>query len=355
MQIKINPNILGWARQEAGCKIDEISQLLDISEDRYRQWEKSGDGIPLSHLRQIAKKYKRQMAIFLLPEVPPKAKKPSDFRNLKLSSREYSSELLLAIRRARRYLKLALQLKTLDYWKNQYQWLNEAKNPDALRRLLKISIKQQKAYKNKEDSFRAWRTSIENELKIFVFKFPLPKNEIQAFCICDNEPYGIVVNSNNYPQVRSFSLFHEVAHIANKRTAVCYPDEINEDQHEEYACNKYAGKVLLPDEDVPIADDLDKLKYYANLFKVSKDVVLRRSYEQGKISNQLFFNLLDELRSLPKLEEKPFGRATQIVKCKSSRGELFFDLIINAAKNNTISYNTASDVLSLKMNYLLYV
>jgi hypothetical protein len=70
VEININPQILRWAREEAGFDPVEIAGKVDIAAERYNLWEKEGKNSPLGKLKSIATSYKRQLAVFLLPTVP---------------------------------------------------------------------------------------------------------------------------------------------------------------------------------------------------------------------------------------------------------------------------------------------
>lgn len=104
--LKINPQVLKWAREEAGWPVERIADKLKIDRARYLHWETTGEEIPFSKLRMIAAWYKRQIAIFFLSEIPPKTKKPKDYRNLSLLGTPLSKETLLAFRRVRKYQDL---------------------------------------------------------------------------------------------------------------------------------------------------------------------------------------------------------------------------------------------------------
>jgi len=102
VQININPQILKWAREEAGYDANEIAKKVDIDIDRYILWEKNGTNIPLGKLKNLANSFKRQLAVFLLPTVPEKLIKPNDYRNLnpadsKLSKKYWKSFGMLHI------------------------------------------------------------------------------------------------------------------------------------------------------------------------------------------------------------------------------------------------------------------
>jgi len=188
--------ILQWAREEAGYQQPaDIAAKLHIPTERYIMWETNGKEIPLGMLKDLANHYKRQLAVFLLPTPPPKLKKPKDFRNLAIGQAELSTDTVLAIRRAYKYLELARELSSSEFLATQYSWkvemdafVKQEKKvhantiTDWLRGKLKITINEQQAFRSYDEAFRKWRSSIERELGIYVFQFALPEKELDGFC-----------------------------------------------------------------------------------------------------------------------------------------------------------------------------
>lgn len=363
IKVKVNPQVLEWAREEAGYKDIEIANDLEIELDRYRKWEKTGQDIPLSYLKKISKKYKRQLAVFFLPKAPPKEKIPDDFRNLYLREKELSTDIRLSIRRTHKYQNLALALKGENYWNNIYRWFPKVRafieesegiiNDQLLKWLrerLKINISDQAKFKEPRIAFNNWRNAVERELGIFVFQFSMPMDEAQGFSISDKIPNAIVINKNHAYTGRIFSIFHELAHIFRHESGICDQDWTNDELNKELECNEFSAKFLVPDEYVYSVSDFEELKNYAKTFNVSKDVYLRRNFHLNLISKNTFFNLLEEIKKQPHRERGGIVRPT--VKSKSLRGEMFYNLIIDAVYNNRIDFNTASDALGLAYRYI---
>jgi Zn-dependent peptidase ImmA (M78 family)/transcriptional regulator with XRE-family HTH domain len=353
LNIRVNPEVLEWARREAGYTVDEIAKLLDVEPQTYTNWEITGTDIPLGKLKNISKQYKRQLAVFFLPKSPPDTQKPSDYRNFRLLSSGLSKKTLLAIRRARKYLDISAGVMGHDYWTNKYAWMNEVHTEAQLRSWLGISISDQQSFKSINEAFKAWRNNLESNLGILVFQFRLPADEVQAFCFSDTPPFGIVLNSAHHYSKRIFSLFHEIAHLMKAQSGICYHDELDANQSQEFTCNEFAGKFLVPDNIVPLATTLEELTYHANKLKVSREVILRRNLESDFISKNKFFELLAEIKKLP--VPMKGGRSTSVIeKAQASRGQLFFNLIVHGVQANKLDFNTASDALGLKINYLMY-
>ncbi|MBA4407669.1 hypothetical protein C0389_10370 [bacterium] len=368
IKIQVKPQVLQWAREEAGYKPEEIATKLQIPTERYSNWEINGNEIPLGYLKSIANYYKRQLAVFLLPTPPPKLKKPKDFRNLALSHARLSPDTLLAMRRAHKYLELAREILGEEFWTNQYRWQNDIKSflkketkvidgkiTEWLRGKLKITIDEQEKFSNYDDAFKKWRNSIEQQLGIFVFQFSMPEKELDGFCYAgDKPPYAIIINSDTFKPRRIFTLFHELAHIIKHQSGICLPDITSAKQDIEFECNDFAGKFLIPDTNVYPIENIKDLAELAKRFKVSREVYLRRNFERKFIKEKDFFGFLKDLKEQPappKKDKKPGAPAPPVLS-KSARGDKFYNLILEAVYNNKIDYTTASDALEMGFNYI---
>lgn len=364
--VNINPEVLKWAREEAGFDVAEIADKVDISVDEYKFWEKQGENIPFGKLKTIAGQYKRQIAVFFLPQAPQKITKPIDFRNLKPSERKLSKDVLMVMRDVTYFRQTALELQGEKYWKSRYDWLKEIENikqdndvlKDWLREKLNISIDDQLSWKYDSQAYKSWRQSVEDRLGILIFQFPMPLSEVQGFCYIDEFPYAIVVNSRHSYTSRLFTIFHELGHIIRHHSGMCLVDDalidnVNEKQREEFNCNSFAGNFLIPENYLITTEDLSEIQTYANQFRVSREVYLRQLKEKKKINSTKFFVLLSEIKSTYKHSTKSSGFALPEVKSRASRGETFFNLILDSLNQNRLSYTQASSLLDLRISKIL--
>ncbi len=364
--ININPKILAWAREESGFEIDDIIGVVEVDTHTYQLWEKSGNDIPFSKLKTLAKLFKRQIAIFFLPSVPPKSKRPKDNRNLKELPSKLSPETLLVLRRAGRYCELLNNLNTEFYYKKKYDWLLEFQtsfnNPSKvdleeitfwIRKKIGISIDDQIQARSQSQIYQMWREAFEEKLGIPSFQFSMPIKEIQGFSLNDIVPYCIVVNNKQSMTGRIFTLFHELGHLLKKRASICFPDNITDNQSIEFECNTFSGMFLIPLKIVQSLNSVDEIFIQSQRLKVSSEAYLRRLKGLDLIDDNHFFKLLAEIRNRVKEPLKPFSRATQVQKSINSRGKHLFNSVIDAANNNRISFGLASDILGIKINNLL--
>ena len=366
IELKINPELLQWAREECGYSPIDIASKIHVDREQYLAWENTGTGLSVDDLVALSKACKRQIAFFFLPSIPPKTKKPTDFRNLEPMLARLSDNTLLAIRRTAKFQDFLLQLHGPEYYRDRYSWLTRYRESFAgqldsqesiswIRNLLDYPVEEQTAANiDSETSYRRWRNTIEHNLGIHVFQFAMPRDEVQGFSYSDSFPYCITIN-NAYPATsRTFTLFHELSHILRSQSGLCKPDDTlfrREETPTEYDCNSFAGSLLVPANEVVVAKDKDTIFKYATKFKISSEVYLRRLFTLGFISENEFFPLLDEIRKSV-LPTKPHYSKSLVNRSINSRGEALFNSTIEALNQRRVPYSLASDILGLKVNYL---
>jgi Zn-dependent peptidase ImmA (M78 family) len=365
--IDINPQILIWAREESQAKNVDVVNILGFNEKEYSEWERTGKNIPFKKLQILSKYFRRQLSCFFLTEVPKRIKKPTDHRNLNIFNPNLSNETALVIRRANRYTKLLMELNDADYYKNKYKWLEEFKKSfshhktidkedivEWVRTKINFSIETQRGAGSPGEVYSLLRNMIEEKLGISVFQFKMPKQEVQGFCYADDAPYCIIINSDHYAETgKIFTLMHELGHILKHQSSICYPEKVDNDEKLEFECNSFAGNLLIPKNVVMFENSAAGIYRQAKKLRISSEAYLRRMKTLGLVSDEMFFKLLDEIRSKVIKPRKGFAILSQIQKSVNSRGRHLFDTVVDASRNNKISYSSASDVLGIKINHFV--
>jgi len=364
--VDINPKVLIWAREErfGNASIFDVAKKAKVDIGDLTKWEQDGKGVPFDRLETLARAYKRQTTVFFLPDTPQKTKKIKDCRNLANGASGFSADALLAIRRTERYLEVTRELEGQSFWDQQYEWMEsftgkKTKILDETTRLRELlgSPQDGKINKKKSDeAFRYWRKKIEEKLGVFVFQFSMPEDELDGFSYAfEHSPYAIVINNKKSAVRKIFTLFHELSHILKHNPGVCKTDPLSSQEkfNIELECNSFAGEFLIPRDSIKVVSTTDQIYDLSKLFNVSGEVYLRRLFDESKISKNTFFNLLDEVRarsnSFKKTQQENSGPRSRTILSKSARGNKFFDLVVNAAVTNRISYSAASDLLELKV------
>jgi Zn-dependent peptidase ImmA (M78 family) len=274
---------------------------------------------------------------------------------------------LLAFRRVRKYQHLLIEIYGQEYFENKYRWLKEynltltdAPEFDQLaywlREKLEFPFEDQVKEKSNDTAYKRWRESFENKLGVFSFQFSLPTDETQGFSYSDTVPFCIAINSNGYgANSRTFTLFHELAHLLQRQSGICVPDRVAKDQHIEYQINEFTGAVLIPKDRATRIIDPDKIYMTAKRFKVSSEVYVRRMHSLQLISQEEFFHLLEIIKKRVRTLKKGAFAGSPVQKCIAAKGQLFYDSVVTAAKNGLLSYSQASEALELKVNHFISV
>ncbi|MCD4785897.1 MAG: ImmA/IrrE family metallo-endopeptidase [Candidatus Eremiobacteraeota bacterium] len=306
----INPGILKWAREKSGYSLDKIAQKIKKKIDVIREWE-SGKSVPTYiQLEQLANKiYKRPIALFFFPEPPPEPDVRQKFRTLpSFKIDQLSPDTLYAIRQAK-----AMQIALAE--------LNDGINPspqkvfrdiqldfhldlsvetNKVRDYLGISLEKQVEWGSSRDALNQWREVIQDK-GVFVFKRSFKEKGISGFCLTDKEFPVIYLNNSTTATRQIFSIFHELSHILLKINGITIPydryiDSLSGVSKDiEVFCNKFASEFLVPYEDFRHRIDRtfvnEDIEVFANKmamhYKVSREVILRKLLDAGKIDREL--------------------------------------------------------------------
>ncbi|MBI4683449.1 MAG: ImmA/IrrE family metallo-endopeptidase [Nitrospirae bacterium] len=214
------------------------------------------------------------------------------------------------------------------------------------------------SFKNSDEAFEGWKNLLEDK-GLLVFQISIPQGDIKGFSLIEGDLPAIVVNKKDLYNAKIFSLFHELAHILLNEGGIC---DMREDTHSpaiEKFCNHFAGSFLVPAKQLLKQDlvkqqcslvwDSHSLKFLADKFRVSKEVVLRRLLILGKTSNSFYEKWRDEHIK----EFKPFGkRGDPVRSCVKERGEKYVAMVFSAYNQDKINTLDAAGYLGVKIDQI---
>jgi Zn-dependent peptidase ImmA (M78 family) len=308
----VNPAVLIWARETAGFSLGGAATKLSIDEERLTTWENGDDQPSIPQLRKLAEIYKRPLAVLYLPEPPINSfQAMHDFRRLPdLGIRRFSPELTLEIRFAQQRRELALEL---------FDEVDEAPTPftlattidtsaeiaaDRMRDALGIDYALQSHWRDPRVAFLAWRTKIE-ELGVLVFQASrINSDEASGFAYwADTLPFMVVNRKDTYSR-RTFSMFHEFAHLMIRQSGVSDLDADGlrpvDDERVEVFCNQVAAAALMPrglflNESVVAAKGTGRHEWedtivetLSRTYSVSREAIVRRLLTLG-LTTEAFY------------------------------------------------------------------
>ena len=362
--IPINPAVLKWARESAGYAIEQ--EIIKFP--NFQEWEDGKSYPSYSRLEELASRYKRPIAVFFFPTPPEEKQIEKAFRSLSEHDIEnLSPKVRFLFRKAK-----AFQLNLQELCDNQYaeqqsklSWLKKHSKDSIpefavkIRDELKINISQQKNLKNEDEALEYWRNLLA-ENGVYVFKDAFKNDKVSGFCIYD-DVFPVIYLNNSVSKTRQiFTIFHELGHLLlNQDYLDLYDDkywhpEKQQESNSEWNCDLFAANFLVPDFDLKnelgasnITEDV--IKNLATIYKVSKEVVLRKLLYNSKITKKFFFDKLKEWKDdFLKYGKKDSGGGSYYNTQFAYLGKPYSELVFKKYYQGKITKVEASEYLNIK-------
>jgi len=306
--VGLNPRLLVWAREQAGMSLQEVAQKMARTAASIAAWEAGEDAPTYVQLEKLAYQvYKRPLGIFFFPEPPAEPDLSHSFRTVPdFELEDLRADTRFKIREARSF-----QLSLYD--------LTDGVNPSPrkvfrdiainsntseqiatdVRRYLSISFETQaEIWRTTRDALKGWRSALESA-GVFIFKDAFQQADVSGFCLYDQE-FPIMLVNNSTPLTRQiFTVCHELAHILSATTGLTKLNDryietlTGEARRIEVFCNRLAADLLVPRDDLrrivgdgTVTDDL--VYNVASVFKVSREVVLRRLFDERRVTKSYY-------------------------------------------------------------------
>jgi len=369
-KLPVNPDVVRWARETAGLSVDDVVEKINrvsVTADSVVAWEEGKTSPTFTQLERLAYEiYKRPLAIFFFPEPPREISPQQSFRTLP----EY--EIARLPTRVRFLLKKAraLQVNLAEL----YEGVNPVKRQIVrelnftpgtaagviaarVREYLGITLEEQFECGDSEQAFKLWRRRFE-ECGISVFKDAFREDSFSGFCLYDESFPLIYVNNSKPFNRQSFTLFHELAHLlfdtggvdTSLEHYIDHLDGIN--RQIEILCNRFAGEFLVPTEDFEariggqVVDDYT-IQQLANLYNVSREVVLRKFLDRGDVDKAYYDEKVAAWKAAAVPDREPGG--SYYANMGAYLSESYLDKAFNRYHRNQIGIEQLADYLGVKV------
>ena len=356
MKVRVNHEMLIWAREQLNLSQDEVARRSGRKIEDIQAWENGTDYPTYAQLENISYSiYKKPIAIFFFSDKPNIKKQENEFRTLDNEVfKEIPTRILELINKARVMqinlsqieMQQKIKLTQLDFNIKDLNFCNK------LRDFLNVSMELQKKAKTMSDAFEMWRTAF-YECGVYVFKDAFKDNSFSGFCLYDKDYPIIYINNSMSFSRQIFTLFHELYHIILKTSGIDktkddYIDRLDINKKKlEQLCNEFAGKFLVPENDLIEelkGKEINKknIEKVAKIFSVSQEVVLRRLLDIGMINKEYYeeerASIINEIYRNPVNN----GGGNYYNSQKSYLGEGYIsDVCFNYYKGNIDIYTTA--------------
>lgn len=242
----INPVALTWARDVSHVSVDELAAALNVKPGRVTEFE-GGDALPtFRQLTLMAAKLDRPLGFFFAP--PPAAadiSETADFRGR--GHDELTADLAREMRRAEQHRDAMLDLAGPPARRipnGAITWQTVGRRAAALRDFFGLTDTFVPPESQNNQVFNFWRGLLE-ENGVLVFQATkISLDTFRGLSVDHGDLPMILVNGADSPTGRTFTLFHEVAHLINRTSGLCALREIVD---EEAIANNFAANFLMPE------------------------------------------------------------------------------------------------------------
>ena len=321
LKIKLQPEVLRWARERAYFDPVELAGKLQVKPERVLEWERSGE-ISMAQVGKLAQRTYTPEGYLFLDEPPDDSLPIADFRTVGDQALNRPSPNLL---------DTIYQMQRRQDWMREELLIDEA-DPlelvgsfhgstdfedvaDGMREALSLEPGWASDNSTWGAALRFLRNRIE-EAGVLVFingivgnntHRRLDPDEFRGFALIDQYAPLIFINNADYTSAQMFTLAHELAHIFVGEEGVSNFDDMLPVNHAtESFCNNIAAEFLVPHAGLAelwqtVADDAEPYQKIARRFKVSVIVAARRILDIGLIDRGQYFEfygryLADERR-----------------------------------------------------------
>ena len=308
LKIKLQPNVLRWARERAKLQPDELAKKMGVKQpERLLKWEDDGV-ISVAQVDKLAKCTYTPLG-FLYSKEPPDERLPiADFRTRE-GTPPPSPDLLETVylmQRRQGWMRDELiedGAEPLDFV-GAYGLDSQPRHvASAMREALQIPNGWAQAEGTKSDALRRLRSQFDAAGVLVCFNGVVGNNtrrkldpkEFQGFALADDYAPLIFVNNADFKAAQIFTLAHELAHLFIAETGVSTLEALqpSPDDTEKF-CDEAAAEFLVPAEELRAfwsrSGTNNPFQAIATKFKVSSIVAARRALDLKLISTDTFFN-----------------------------------------------------------------
>lgn len=377
----VNPDVLVWARETSGLSRAQAAKALQLSAgkvpgaERLRQFEDGEKEVTRPLLSKMAIVYRRPLLSFYLPAPPAAADRGEDFRTLPEEKRIENKGAIDALVRDV-FVRQELVKSALIDIEEAYAKpvvgavkaeLGAAKVAEVLEGLISFERHKYRAARRQEDAFAYLRDVVERQ-GVFVLLIGnlgshhtnIPVEVFRGFALADPIAPFIVINDLDAHSARSFTLLHELAHIALGQTGV---SAAMSDLEVEKFCNEVAARILLGDDDLSKKNwaglELEQLvqaaSSYGSARNISGSLIVYRLLREGLISQDQWSRASERLRELWAMARKAerdnkgdaSGPSFYVVK-RYKLGGALINVVNRTMKDGVLTATKAGRVLGVK-------
>ncbi len=350
-ELQVHPLVLKTLRESAGMSTDDVAKKLKMSKEKVKAVEDGKASLTMLHIKKLADIYRRPLAAFFMDSPPQLPFTLTDYRINR--EKRLTSHVYVAQRRA---YYLASKIAELSGKKSQIPFFPETLDAGELAHEFRKHIRMSLIKSRKpEDALADYRRTLEETLVISIIEYPLKADDVRAFCISSDISI-VVLNEHDRPEIKLFSLFHEICHILKRVSGICSIDVEQNDLEIERYCNSFSAEVLVPED--ALRHDIGDLRAFdrgivselSKSYAVSKQVMMLRLLTLGYIDEKQYGRFRQNF-DVEKLRQQKFARRNWDKVFFNRIGYLAQQEVGRAYRKGEISLSEVIGVFDMKSKY----
>ncbi len=316
----INHIILSWARETSELSVKKAAhnqQIIDgqtaSAKDKLLDYENGTVAPSRSMLLRMSRVYRRPILTFYLDKPPRIGDRGEDFRTLPdyfIGEENVYVDVLIREIKARQNLVRETLIDEDEELKLEFIGRNTVSQgihhiTQTLREVLNLDLDEFRAQPGYLDAFKLLRHRAE-EAGVFVllqgnlgsYHTNIGVTTFRGFALSDDIAPFIIINDRDAKSAWSFTLLHEMVHLALGQTGISGSGAYAEKQIEKF-CSDVASEILLPSGEFqsfqPSSLDFELIREeisdYAFSIKISSSHMAYRLYRRGGIDKDLWIQL----------------------------------------------------------------
>ena len=247
-----NAAVIEWAISESGYSVPDLAAKMTgvkATEPLIREWILGQSTPSRGQLTKLAELTHRPKSFFYRTAPPSDSGVPANLRRAQgAESRDLTPDELLAVRRARRRQQFVEDLIEGDMVPD-LPHASVSDDPErfaaSLRSWSGVGANTQRGWNSDREAYLAWKASLESR-DVMVMEMSLGKRGIRGFSLPSERLPVVAVNTAVNDAARSFTLWHEIAHLCLDAAASCLNPRRKHVPRLERWCDEAASWVLMP-------------------------------------------------------------------------------------------------------------
>ena len=359
--LRLQPDVLRWARERAGLTGDALADKVSLRVERVLEWERSGH-ISMAWAERLAHATHTPLG-YLFLSFPPYEHLPiQDFRTRVSKTPTHPSadllETVYAMQRRQDWMREELidtGAEPLDFIGAHHPNGNYHAVAGAMRDALLLGDDWASSAPTWSDAIRLLRDNAEAAGILVVFNGVvgndtsrnLDSGEFQGFALVDEYAPLIFVNNADFKAAQMFTLAHELAHLFIGEEGLSAFESLLPSEHDvEQLCDKIAAEFLVPESDLIAYWQLSKAapdpyQQIARRFKVSRIVAARRALDLNLIDRDAFFDFYNNHKAQGNRSRLTGGGGNFWNNQSWRIGRRFAETVVRAVRAGRLPYREA--------------